>query len=300
MSEPFTAVPGLSDSPIRFVQGDRMSTFDLNTVVNDLVPLITSWGLNVLGAIAVLVIGRWIAGWLKRMTRRASERANVDPTLTGFSGTMVFWLVQIFVIIAVLGIFGVPTASFVAVLGAAGLAVGLAFQGTLSNFASGVMLLLFRPISVGDFVEVGGTSGTVKSIGMFNVHMDAREGVRVVVPNSRVFGDTITNYNTNPNRRIDLVMGVDYGDDLKTARDTILRVVREDERVLEDPEPLVQVDQLGASSVDFVVRPWVKTDDYWGTRRDLVWRLKEELEAAGCSFPYPQRDVHLFQEAATA
>ncbi|HSR40680.1 MAG TPA: mechanosensitive ion channel domain-containing protein, partial [Longimicrobiales bacterium] len=180
------------------------------------------------------------------------------------------------------------------ILGAAGLAVGLAFQGTFSNFASGVMLLLFRPISVGDFVEVGGSTGTVRSIGIFSTSMDTPDNVRVILPSSAVFGETIQNFSVNENRRIDLVVGVGYDDDLQRAKDTILRVLKDEERVLPDPEPVVAVSQMADSSVNFVVRPWVRAQDYWATRWDLTRALKEELEAAGLSIPYPQRDLHLF------
>ncbi len=272
-----------------------MSQQEISALLTDVGTVIAEWGLAVLGAIVLLLVGRWVAMWARRATRRASERARVDPTLAGFLSVAVYWLVLIFVIVAALGIFGIPTASFVAVLGAAGLAIGLAFQGTFSNFASGVMLLLFRPISVG-----AGTSGTVKGIGIFSTTMDATDNVRVIVPNSRIFGETIKNYSANETRRIDLVIGVDYGDDLQLAKETILRVVGADDRVLDDPAPLVAVDELGGSSVNFVARPWVKTPDYWDTRRDLLRALKEEVEAAGLSFPYPQRDVHLFEEGGAA
>lgn len=277
-----------------------MSEQEISALMTNVGTLIAEWGLNILGALVLLVVGRWIARWIRRAIRRTSERADVDPTLSGFLSVAAYWLVLIFVIVAALGIFGIPTASFVAVLGAAGLAIGLAFQGTFSNFASGVMLLLFRPISVGDYVEVGGSSGTVKSIGIFTTTMNTPDNVRTIVPNSQIFGETIKNYSANDTRRIDLVIGVDYGDDLQLAKDTILRVIRSDERVLEDPEPVVAVHELGASSVDFVVRPWVKTSDYWATRWDLTRALKEEVEAAGLSFPFPQRDVHLFEEGGAA
>lgn len=277
-----------------------MSQQEISALLTDVGTVLAEWGLAVLGAIVLLLVGRWVAMWARRATGRASERADVDPTLAGFLSVAVYWLVLIFVIVAALGVFGIPTASFVAVLGAAGLAIGLAFQGTFSNFASGVMLLLFRPISVGDFVEVGDTSGTVTGIGIFSTTLDTTDNVRTIVPNSQIFGETIKNYSANETRRIDLVIGVDYGDDLQLAKETILRVIEADDRVLADPAPLVAVDELGGSSVNFVVRPWVKTPDYWDARRDLLRALKEEVEAAGLSFPYPQRDVHLFEEGGAA
>lgn len=277
-----------------------MSGLDPNALMTDVSSLVVEWGVSVLGALILFVVGRWVAARLRDMTRRASDRADVDPTLSGFLSVAVYWLILAFVIVAVLGIFGIPTASFVALLGAAGLAIGLAFQGTFSNFASGVMLLLFRPISVDDYVEVGGTAGTVQRISIFSTILDTPDNVRTIVPNSEIFGQTIKNYSANDTRRIDLVVGVDYGDDLQRAHDTILGIVEAEDRVLEEPAPVVAVDELGASSVDFVVRPWVATSDYWTVRRDLVRALKEGLEAADLSFPYPQRDVHLFQEPAGA
>ncbi|NIP60905.1 MAG: mechanosensitive ion channel [Gemmatimonadetes bacterium] len=275
-----------------------MAQLDINALLSELGPVALGWGLDILGAIVLLVVGRWIAGRLRSLTRRTAERARLDPTLSGFVGMGVYWLVLVFVIVAILGVFGIPTASMVAILGAAGLAVGLAFQGTLSNFASGVMLLIFRPISVGDFVEVGGSKGTVRSIGIFSTAMDTPDNVRVVVPNSGIFGETIQNYSVNENRRIDLVVGVGYDDDLQLAKDTILRVLKEEARVLAEPEPVVAVSEMAGSSVNFVVRPWVEAPDYWAARWDLTRALKEELEAAGLSIPYPQRDLHLFSGGA--
>jgi len=272
-----------------------MTDFDLNAALNWILPTLAQWGLRALGAVALFFVGRWIAGRVRALTQRASEKGKVDPTLAGFLSVAVYWAVLLFVIVAVLGIFGIPTASFVAILGAAGLAVGLAFQGTFSNFASGVMLLLFRPISVDDYVEVGGSAGTVRRIGIFSTALDTPDNVRIVVPNSEIFGATIRNYSVNETRRIDLVVGVGYDDDLQLARETMLRILDGEERVLDDPEPTVEVSEMADSSVNFVVRPWVKREDYWGTRFALTRALKEGLEGAGLNIPYPQRDVHLFQ-----
>jgi len=185
-------------------------------------------------------------------------------------------------------------------LGAAGLAVGLALQGTLSNFAAGVMLLIFRPFSVGHGVEIGGTAGSVQEISVFSTVLHTGDNVKVVVPNSQVYGQTIRNVSANPTRRIDLVIGVGYDDDLQVAKDTMLRVLASDARVLADPAPNVQVSELGDSSVDFIVRPWCATIDDWALRWGLLRALKEELEAAGCSIPFPQRDVHLYRAGPRA
>jgi small conductance mechanosensitive channel len=204
------------------------------------------------------------------------------------------------VVIAVLSLFGIETTSLIAVLGAAGLAVGLALQGTLSNFASGVMLLLFRPFKVGDYVEIAGEGGSVQEIGIFSTQLHTPDNVKIAIPNSAVYGQTIKNYSANDTRRNDLVIGISYDDDIARAVETIQRILAADSRVLEDPEPVVAVADLADSSVNLVVRPWCAGSDYWPLRFDLTRQIKEELEAAGCSIPYPQRDVHLYQEGPTS
>lgn len=265
----------------------------LQDISDNVLALLSTWGLQVLGAIAVLIIGRWIAGSLRRGTARALERTNTDATLIPFLSGTVYYLVLAVVLIAVLGLFGIETTSLIAVLGAAGLAVGLALQGTLSNFSSGVMLLLFRPFKKGDYVVVGGAGGTVQEVGIFTTTLHTPDNVRIIVPNSSIYGSTITNYSANETRRNDLVVGVSYGDDLAVAQKTIEAVLGSDSRVLADPAPVVAVSELGDSSVNFVVRPWCQASDYWALRFELTRRLKEELEQAGCSIPFPQRDVHL-------
>jgi small conductance mechanosensitive channel len=277
-----------------------MGDLDLQALFSQLTSLLSVYGLKVIGAIAVLIIGRFVAGGARRATQRALERSNVDATLIPFGTGMVYWLAMAFVVVAVLGLFGIPTASFVAVLGAAGLAVGLAMQGTLSNFAAGVMLLVFRPFKVGDVVEVAGTLGKVMEIGIFATQLNTPNNIRVIISNSTVYGDKISNYTTNEIRRVDLVVGVSYGDDLELAKRTILTVVTGHENVLDDPAPQVEVVEMADSSVNFVVRPWCATEHYWRVYFDVTQGCKEELEAAGCSIPFPQRDVHLFQESGSA
>jgi small conductance mechanosensitive channel len=275
------------------VQQDRIMDFAPEQLVESLIALVSVWGLRVVGAIAVLVVGRWIAVLLQRAAVRGLERAKTDPILTPFLAGMVYYATIAVVLIAVLGLFGIETTSLVAVLGAAGLAIGLALQGTLSNFSSGVMLMVFRPFTKGNFVEVAGTKGAVQEIGIFTTVLNTPDNVRIIVPNSSIYGATITNYSAYDTRRNDLVIGVSYGDDLATAEGVIRRVLEGDERVLADPPLQVAVSELGDSSVNFVVRPWCRSEDYWQLRFDLTRRLKEELEAAGCSIPFPQRDVHL-------
>jgi len=251
----------------------------------------------VLAAIIILVVGRLAAGWARKITRKGLERGDVDKTLVPFVAKVVYYGVLAVVVIAALNRLGVATTSVVAIFGAAGLAVGLALQGTLANFASGVMLLVFRPINIGDFVDVGGTAGTVMEIGIFATTLRSPDNIKITVPNSQIYGTTITNYNGYETRRVDMVMGISYDDNIQTAIDTIQRIVTADDRVLADPALQIAVSNLGDSSVDIVVRPWCNAADYWNLRFDLTRRLKEGLEAAGCSIPYPQRDVHMYQVA---
>ncbi len=266
---------------------------DPEVLTQTLVTFVSTWGLRVLGALALLAIGRIVAGVVRRSTRRALERGDVDPSLVPFLCSLVYYLTLAVVVLAVLNLFGIETASLIAILGAASLAVGLALQGTLSSFSAGVMLLVFRPFKVGDFVEVAGISGAVDEIGVFSTTLHTPDNVRIVVPNSKIYGDVLKNYSANDTRRNDIVLGVSYDDDLGRAIETVQRVLRDEPRVLDDPAPVVAVSELGDSSVNLVVRPWCKGADYWALRFDLLRRLKEEVEKAGCSIPFPQRDVHL-------
>ncbi len=256
---------------------------------------LTHYGLSVVGAIALLIFGRIAAAWGRGISRKAMTKAEVDPTLVAFFSKGVYYLILIVVFIAVLSLFGVQTTSLIAVLGAAGLAVGLALQGTLSNFAAGVMLLIFRPFKLDDFVDIGGTMGSVMEIGLFSTTLKTTDNVKIVVPNSSVWGGTISNFNGYDTRRVDLVIGISYDDNIQTAMDTIRSIVTSDERVMAEPELQIAVSNLGDSSVDLVVRPWCQGSDYWDLRFDLTKKIKEGLEAAGCSIPYPQQDVHMHQ-----
>ncbi len=272
-----------------------MQEFDVGAVVDQSVDVLATWGLKVLGALAVLLIGRMVAGGVRKFTRRFLERAGVDETIAPFLSGLVYALVLVFVLLAVLGLFGIPTTSIIAVLGAASLAVGLAMQGTLANFASGVMLLLFRPFQVDDFIEVAGQTGTVETIGVFATTLNTVDNVQITIPNGKVYGESIKNYSANETRRIDLVAGVAYDDDLQVAKDTLMGILEADDRVLDDPPPTVAVSELGDSSVNFVVRPWCRAEDYWELRFDLTRKIKEALEDAGCSIPFPQQDMHVIK-----
>lgn len=258
----------------------------------------TAWGLKVLGAIAVLILGRIVAGSVRRALNRLMTRTETDDTLRTFLGSLGYYMVLVVAAVAALGMIGIQMASVLTILATAGLAVGLALQGTLSNVAAGVMLLIFRPFKVGDFVEAGGgPMGTVVSIGLFSTSMNTPDNVHIVVPNSAIYGGTIRNYSHHEKRRVDLVMGISYDDDIGLAVQTIEEVLGQEERVLDDPAYQVAVSELGDSSVNLVVRPWCLGEDYWNVRFDLTRALKERLEAAGCSIPYPQQDVYVHNVA---
>jgi len=271
---------------------------DFDTLMQLAASTTAAWAPKIVGAAAVLVIGWMFAGWVRSFARKGLKASPLDDMLIPFLSGLIHVSVIVMVAVTAMGVLGISTASFVAVLGAAGLAIALAFQGTFSNFAAGIMLLTFRPFDVGDFVEVGGGTGVVKEVGIFACILHTGDNVQIRVPNSQIFGATIKNYSANDERRIDLVMGVGYDDDLGTAVRTCMDTISADPRVLAEPAPVVAVHELADSSVNLVVRPWVKKEDYWDTRWDLTRGLKENLEAAGLSIPYPQRDVHMYQQNA--
>ena len=246
------------------------------------------------------MIGRWVSKQLSRLIARALKKAKIEPTLLKFVENLSYTAMLVFVVIAALAKLGVQTASAIAVLGAAGLAIGLALQGSLANFASGVLILIFKPFKVGDFVEVAGTKGTVQAIHIFNTVLNSPDNIRIIVPNSAVTGGNMFNYTVNGTRRVDLVIGVSYGDDLKKARKVIEKVLASDERILDDPAPVIGVLGLADSSVNFVVRPWVKSSDYWPAYFDLTEQIKVALDKGGITIPFPQRDVHIKDGAAKA
>ncbi len=268
---------------------------NLDSLMKTAADLLTHWGLKVVGAVALLVVGMIVAKTIRASVRKAMAKTSMDATLIPFLSGMVYYLIVAVLLTAVLGMFGVQTTSLIAVLGAAGFAVGMAMQGTLSNFSAGVMLLFFRPFKVGDFIDAAGVAGTVQEIGIFSTTLNTPDNVRIILPNSAVFGATIKNFSTNDNRRNDMVVGIGYGDDIGLAIRTIEEILQADSRVLSDPAPGVAVAELADSSVNLNVRPWCRKEDYWPLRSDLQRRFKERLEEAGCNIPYPQTDVHLHQ-----
>ena len=275
-----------------------ISTDAIHQLTSTGVSLLSTWGLSVAGAIAILFLGRWLAALLRRNSMRAMQRSKMDASLVPFFSSAIYYLTLSVVIIAVLNLFGVQTASMVAVLGATSLAIGLALQGSLSHFSAGVMLLLLRPIRVGDFVEIASTSGTIVEIGLFNTTLDTSDGIRIVVPNSNVNGQTIKNYSFNETRRNDILIGIGYDDDIGKAMELIAKVLGAEERVLKDPDFRIGVVDLGESSVNLTVRAWCHRTDYAVLRMDLHRELKEQLQAAGFNIPYPQQDVHLISSSS--
>jgi len=253
---------------------------------------------KVVAALLIFIIGRWIARAVASLARRTLSRRQMDAMLVTFLGTILYAVLLLCVILASISYLGVSVTPLIAVLGGAALAVGLALQSSLSNFASGVMLVGYRPFTKGHFVEAGGVSGTVEKVGLFNTQLITPDNRSVIVPNGQITTSPITNYSAFDTRRCDLLIGVDYRDDLKVARDTIWKVITDHEKVLTDPEPALLVMDLADSSVNFAVRPWVKSEDYWVVRSELLETIKTELEAAGCSIPFPQRTIHHINESA--
>ncbi len=266
---------------------------DINAILNKMYEYLATYWLQVVGAIIIFVVGRWAAKLASRLVGKGMATAKIDATLVNFVQDLCYVALLAFVVVAALHKLGVDTASFAVVIGAAGLAIGFALQGSLSNFAAGVILIIFKPFKVGDFVELGGKTGTVKEIQIFNTILSSPDNVRVIVPNSQVTGSNIMNYTVNGTRRVDMVVGVSYGDDLKKARQVIEDVLTADSRILKDPPPTVAVSELGDSSVNFVVRPWVKSTDYWNVRFDTIRDVKLALDKNGITIPFPQRDVHM-------
>lgn len=258
------------------------------------ISLLTTYGLKVIGAILILIVGKMIANVVHRKVRNWLERSGkVDETLTGFLANLARYVVLIATVLAVLAQFGIETTSLIAVLGAASLAIGLALQGTLSNVAAGVMLLFFRPFKTGDVVETAGIKGSVKSITLFVTELATPDNVQILVPNSQVWGTVVKNYSHHETRRVDFVIGIDYGDDIDKAQSVVQKVVTSDSRVLVDPAPLVVVGNLGESSVDLTIRVWCQASDYWSVKFDLTKALKQRFDAEKLHIPFPQRTIHM-------
>jgi small conductance mechanosensitive channel len=254
--------------------------------------------MNVVIAILIFYIGKWVVNLIVNGMLKAMRKGDMDKTLRRFIANLARMLLMLFVIIAAINQLGIQTASLIALVGAAGLAVGLALQGSLANFASGVLIVLFRPYKVGDFIEGGGIAGSVEEVQILTTVLKTGDNKRVIIPNSQIMGSTITNYSANDTRRVDLVVGVSYDDNLDQVRSELEKLVAADDRILDEPAVTIAVSELADSSVNFVLRPWVKTADYWGVYFGLTEAIKKRFDEVGISFPYPQQDVHVHNVSA--
>ena len=274
----------------------EMTGFDWSALIEMAKTTGVDFGINVLIALVIFYVGRIVARMLPRGLRKVMESQEVDRILQSFVGNLAYWTIMIFVIIAAINQIGVQTTSLIAVMGAAGLAVGLALQGSLSNFAAGVLIVLFRPYRVGDWVEVAGVSGAVEQVQILTTILKTGDNKQVIVPNSQIMSSVITNYSANDTRRVDMVVGVSYSDNLDKVRATIQQIVDGEERVLKDPACTIAVGELADSSVNFYVRPWVKTADYWAVMFDLTEAIKKRFDEEEISIPFPQQDVYIHNQ----
>ncbi len=272
-----------------------MNQDTIQKAMDSAVPLITTYGMRIIGAILILIIGRFVANIMGKLVGKALGRAKLEESLIGFLVSLVKIGITVFSVIAALAKFGVETTSFVAVLGAVGFAIGFALQGSLSNFAAGVMILLFKPIKVGDLVETSGYVGTIVEIGLFVTIMNTLDNRRIIIPNGKLTSDVINNVNANGLRRVDMTAGISYSDDMNLAKRLCMEVLVNHPHVLQEPAPAVAISEMGDSSVNLVVRPWTHPDYYWDVHFDVTQGIKEAFDANGISIPFPQQDVHLHQ-----
>ena len=256
----------------------------------------SEYGLKIVAALLIFIIGKWAVKKVTGLSKLAMQKANVDKTLVEFAESLVYFVLLMVVILASLNSLGINTTSFVAIFGAAGLAIGLALQGSLANVGAAVLIIVFRPFKVGDFVEAGGATGTVEDVNLFSTIIAPLDNRTIIVPNAAIVGGNIVNYSMKPERRVDHVFGIGYDDDLKLAKNTLMEIMSNDARVLQDPAPFVAVSELGDNSVNFTTRAWVANDDYWDVYFEMIEKVKLTFDEKGISFPYPQMDVHLDKE----
>ena len=274
---------------------DTLDPQQLQPYIEQAVTMVMLWAPRVVLALLVLIVGWWLIARVIRIMERALDRSSADQTLTNFLKSLANISLKAMLLVSVASMVGIATTSFLALLGAAGLAIGLALQGSLSNFAGGVLILLFRPFKLGDFIEAQGVSGTVKEMQILNTVLNTPDNKRVIVPNGPLANNNITNFSTESTRRVEFVFGIGYDDDLKQAKDLLIALFDQDRRVLREPQPLVVVSELGDSSVNFTVRVWVQSSDFWGLKFDMLERVKLAFDEANISIPYPQTDVHLHE-----
>ena len=272
----------------------------MQSATDQLFIFITTYGLKILGAIIILIVGRIVAGIGRRIIRRILEKSKADPSIVSFVESLTYFLILTFAVLAALAKFGIQTASLVAVLGAAGFAIGFALQGSLANFAAGVMILGFRPFREGDFIMGAGESGTVKEINLFTTVLATPDNIKIMIPNGKLFGDIIKNVSAFDTRRVDLVIGIGYSSDIQKAIDVITKLIKEDSRILDEPAFQIAVSELGDSSVNLVVRPWVKKEDYWSVKFNLTRNIKEGFDENGIEIPFPQRVIHMVTDESAS
>jgi len=260
--------------------------------MENIIDTISPYVINIIFAALIFIIGKYLARKITNITTKMLTKSNVNETLRTFLSNVIYGLLLIVVVLAALNKLGVQTTSFIAILGAIGLAIGLAFQSTLSNISAGVMIVIFRPFSIGDFIEAGGVAGIVEELNLFNTVFKTPDNKVIIVANSNIIGGNITNYSLKDTRRVDFVFGIGYDDDLKLAKETLQNIINKDERILQDPLPFVAVGELADSSVNFTVRVWVKSEDYWGVHFDTIEKVKLTFDKKGISIPYPQMDIH--------
>jgi len=273
-----------------------LDQIDWNSMLTSTKTVAISFGGKLLVALIIFYVGRIVAKMLVKGIHKIMRAQEVDQILETFVCNLAYWMVMVFVIIAAISQIGVQTTSLIAVMGAAGLAIGLALQGSLSNFAAGVLIVVFRPYRMGDFVEVAGISGSVVQVQILSTILKTGDNKQIVVPNAQIMNSIITNYSANNTRRVDMIIGVSYDDNLDKVRDTLRELVNADSRIMQDPECLIAVAELADSSVNFFVRPWVASSDYWAVKFDLTESIKKRFDQDGISFPFPQRDVHLYKQ----
>jgi len=276
-----------------------MSENEASDMADFLMSYAVEYAIAIAGVVIILVVGFWAAGWAKRLIQKALGRSGkIDPMVAGFLASMVRYVIIAIAVISALDQFGVETTSFVALLGAAGLAIGLAFQGALGNLSAGVMLLVFRPFKQGQFIDAGGVTGTVDEVSLFVTEMHTADNVQIIVPNAALWNTAIRNFSHHATRRVDLVLGIGYGDNIGKAMDALKALAEAESRIHSDPAPMFAVSNLGDSSVDITIRLWCDAGDYWGVRFDFIRAMKEKMDEIGVEIPYPQRSIHMIQEAA--
>jgi len=271
-----------------------MDDFNVDAYLTRIYEILTIYGLRIIAALAIFIIGRWVAKGIRKLLKRILERHDVDPTLRSFVCNLSYVFLLIFVVVAALNQLGIQTASVIAIIGAAGLAIGLALQGSLANFAAGVLMIIFRPFKVGDYIEGGGTAGTVEDIEIFHTQLKSPDNKTIIVPNGQLMNDTIVNYSTKGTRRVDMGFGIGYSDDIDKARSAIMEILERDDRIMKDPAPVAPVSELADSSVNFAVRFWTTADNYWSVYFETMEAVKKKFDAENINIPFPQRDVHVY------